>query len=143
GSSSSGRRASARWPGPRRLFLSAGTVLVRADDGGVEHHELVVSLARQGLEHPCKHAAFTPSPVAPVGGLPVPVPLRQITPGNAGAIAVDDGIDEQPVVGRRPADVTFAAGQEVLDLVPLVVAERIAMHVSASRLPTPDQSEAM
>jgi hypothetical protein len=36
---------------------------------------------------------------------------------------------------------TFAAGQEVLDLVPLVVAERIAMHVSASRLPTPHESE--
>jgi hypothetical protein len=34
----------------------------------------------------------------------VPVSLRQITPGNAGAIAVDDGIDEQSIVGSRPAD---------------------------------------
>jgi hypothetical protein len=35
----------------------------------------------------------------------------------------------------------FAAGQEILDLVPLVVAQGVAVHASASRLPTPHESE--
>jgi hypothetical protein len=30
--------------------LSAGTVLVRTHNGGVEHHELFVGIARQDLE---------------------------------------------------------------------------------------------
>jgi|RhiMethySRZTD1v2_1073278.scaffolds.fasta_scaffold30836_1 hypothetical protein len=84
GFSLSGRRASARWLDPRRLF-GAGAVLARAHDGGVGHHELVVSVARQGLEYPCEHAAFTPSPVATVRSPPVPVSPRQITPGDGRA----------------------------------------------------------
>src|SRR5262245_59549600 len=35
----------------------------------------------------------------------------------------------------------LAAGQEILDLVPLVVAQRVALHASASRWPTPDEPE--
>src|SRR5262249_23795744 len=35
----------------------------------------------------------------------------------------------------------LAAGQKILDLVPLVVAQGVAVHASASRLPTPHESE--
>ena len=41
-------------------------------------------------------------------------PLRQVTPGHARPVAIDDGIDEQAVVGRRTADVALAAGQKSL-----------------------------
>lgn len=122
--------------------MSAGAVLMRTHDGRVEHHVFVVGIPRQDLENPCKNAAFTPSPVALVGRFPVPVSLRKITPGNARAIAIDDRIDKQPVVGRGAADVALAAGQKILDLVPLVVSKRVSMHVSASGLPTPYESEA-
>jgi hypothetical protein len=102
-----------RWLGSRRLFLSAGAVLVRAHGRRVEHHELVVGVTSECFENPRKHAAFAPSAVAPVRCLPAPVPLRQIAPGDARAVTIDDGIDEQSVVGSRAADVTVAAGQEV------------------------------
>ena len=67
--------------------------------------------------------------------------LWQITPGYACPIAEDDGIDEQAIIGGRPADVAFAAGQEILDPVPLIVAQGMAMHPSASKLPTTHESE--
>lgn len=116
---------------------------MRPYDGGVDHVELVADIARQELENPCRHAAFSPSTIAPVGRSPAPVAFRQITPRNAGTIAVDDGIDEQPIVGSRPADVSLSAGQEILDPLPLVVGKRVAMHVSAPRLPTTHESERM
>ena len=46
-----------------------------------------------------------------------------------------------PIVGRRAADMALAAGQEILDLLPLVVAQGGAVHASAFRLPTPHESE--
>ena len=70
------------------------------------------------------------------------VALGQIAPRDARAIAIDDRVDEQAIVGRRTADMALAAGQEILDLVPLVVvAQGVAVHASASRLPTPHESE--
>jgi len=64
--------------------------------------------------------------------LPVPVSLRQVTPGNARAIPINHSIDEQAIVGRCAADMAFAARQKILDLVPLVLAQSMAVHVSAS-----------
>ena len=41
-------------------------------------------------------------------------------------MAMDDRVDEQAIVGSRTADMAFAAGQNILDLVPLVVAQGVA-----------------
>jgi hypothetical protein len=54
--------------------------------------------------------------------LPVAEPLRQVPPGNAGAVAVEHRLDEQAIVLGRHADVPLAARQQALDPVPLVVA---------------------
>jgi hypothetical protein len=40
-----------RWLDSRRLFLGAGAVLMRTNDGRVDHHELVVGIGRQSLEN--------------------------------------------------------------------------------------------
>ena len=89
----------------------------------------------------CENAAFAPSPKALMDGLAFAVSLRQVPPGNTRSVTIDDGIDEQPVVGRGAADVAFAARQEILDLRPLVVAQGVAVHLSASSLPTAHESE--
>ena len=67
--------------------------------------------------------------------------IRKITPGYAGTIAEDDGIREHAIVHRCATNMAVAAGQEVLDLQPLIVAQSMAMHVSASQLPTTQESE--
>jgi hypothetical protein len=71
----------------------------------------------------------------------VAVTLGQIAPRDARAIAENHGVDEQPIVRRRSSDMAFAAGQNVLDQEPLVVAQSIAMHRPASLLPTTHESE--
>jgi len=63
--------------------------------------------------------------------LPVAVALGQVAPGNAGAVTVEHRLHEQPVVLGRHPDVAFTARQQVLDPIPLVVAQAIAAHRSA------------
>lgn len=67
--------------------------------------------------------------------------LGQVPPGHPGPIAEDNRVDEQAIVGRRAADMTFASRQEILDLVPLIIAQSVAVHGPASSLPTPHESE--
>src|SRR3974377_1512354 len=114
---------------------------MRANDGRVDHHELVVSIGRQRLKNAGKHPALAPPSISPVRRLPFAVTLRQVTPGDAGAIPIDHRIHEQTVVGGRTADMAFPAGQEILDLLPLIVAQSIAVHGPASLEPTPHESE--
>jgi hypothetical protein len=71
----------------------------------------------------------------------VAITHRKIAPRNARPIAENHGIDEQPIVRRRSTDMAFSTGQHVLDLEPLIVAQSIAMHWSASLLPTTHESE--
>jgi hypothetical protein len=54
---------------------------------------------------------------------------------------MDDHVDELAIVDCRTADIALMAAQEILDLVPQVVAQGVAVHASASRLPTPHDSE--
>ena len=56
----------------------------------------------------------------------VPEPLRQITPGYARAIAVQHGLDEQPVVPGGHTHVTGAPGQQVLDAISLIVSKCVS-----------------
>src|SRR5206468_9340961 len=63
--------------------------------------------------------------------LPGPEPLRQVAPGDARPVAVQHRLHEQAVVLRRDPDVSQAPGQEILDPLPLVIAERVAAHRSS------------
>ena len=54
--------------------------------------------------------------------LPITKTLGQITPGNAGPISVDNRFNKQSIVCRRAPNMPFAAGQKILDPIPLVVA---------------------
>ena len=111
-----------RWLGPRRFFWGTGAVLVCAHAGRIYRHELRVGIKGQCFENASKNTTFAPSPQTLVRRLPLAVSLGQIAPRYAGSRTVDDGINEQAVVGRRAADVPLPARQEILDLGPLVVA---------------------
>ena len=97
-------------------------MLMRAHDGGVDHHVFVVVIARQQLENALENPALRPPAEALVDDLPITEALCKVAPGNSGTISLHGGFDEQPIIRRRAANVAFAAGQKILDPVPLVVA---------------------
>ena len=104
-------------------FLGARAMPMSAHDGGVDHHVLVIVLFGQELENPLENAALGPSVEALVDALPVAEALGQITPRDTGSKPEKNSFDEQPIVRRRAAHMAFAARQNVLDPIPLVIAQ--------------------
>ena len=96
-------------------------MLMGAHDSGIERHILIVAILRQSLEDTLENAALTPPSEARVGILPIAEALRKIAPWNAGAIAVEHGLDKEAVVRRGSANVAFTAGKKILDPFPLIV----------------------
>jgi hypothetical protein len=103
-------------------------VLARTDDRAVDHRVLVVGRISQMLEDPGPDPALAPAAEAAVDLVPVAEALRQIPPRDASTIAVEDGLDEPPMILRGDADMALAAGQQVLDPLPWVIAQSIAAH---------------
>jgi len=98
-------------------------------------------VARQQLENALENSALRPPIEALIDNLPVAETLGQIAPRDASPVSVQDGLDEQPIVGRRASYMAFPAGQKILDPVPLVVAYCIAAHRSALHKPTAHESQ--
>ena len=72
-------------------------MLVRPDDGAVDHGVFVVGLAGQVLKHPFPHPGLRPAAEAPVRVFPITKALRQVTPGNSGTVAIDNRFDKSAV----------------------------------------------
>ena len=87
---------------------------MRANNGGVDHHVLVVGIARQLLENVLENAALRPSAETLVDDFPITETLGQIASRNAGSISVKNGFDEQSVIRRRTPDMALPAGQKIL-----------------------------
>jgi hypothetical protein len=96
--------------------------LVRADNGGIDHHVFVVVIARQQLENALENPALGPPAEALVDDFPIAEALRKITPWDARSISAQNGFDEQPVISRSAPDMAFTTGQKILDPIPLIVA---------------------
>ena len=82
-----------------------------ADDRAVEHRVLVVRLTREMPEDPLPDPALGPAAEAGVHLLPITEACRQVTPGKAGAVAIEHRLDEQAVVLGGDPDMSGAAGQ--------------------------------
>jgi hypothetical protein len=83
---------------------------MRTNNGAVDHRVLVVRLTRQVLEDPGPHAGFAPATEPGVDLVPVAKAFRQIAPGYTGAVAVENGFDEQAIVLGGDADMALTAG---------------------------------
>src|ERR1700761_529223 len=101
-------------------------MLVSAHDSGVNHHGLIVVIAGQKPENPLENAALGPSVEALIDDLPVAKALGQIAPGDAGAKSEQNGSNEQPIVRCRAAKMALAPWQNILDPIPLIVAQPIS-----------------
>lgn len=108
-------------------------MLVGSHDGRVDHRVLVVGLLRQGFEDPLPDAALAPATVAQVHHPEVPETSWQIVPGDAGPVAIEHGIDEQAVVPGLCSGLAGTPGQQILDALPLIVAQRVSSgHLASS-----------
>jgi hypothetical protein len=87
-------------------------MLVRAHNGGLNDHVFVVMFTRQQLENTLENSILRPSTEALMHDLPIAKTLREIPPGNAGSISVENGFHEQSIVGCSPSHMTFAADQQ-------------------------------
>src|SRR5207248_605932 len=119
--------------GSSRLFLGAGAVLMSAHDGAVDDRVFVVGIGREMLEDALPDSGFGPAAKAPMHVLPVAEAFRQVAPGNAGAVAIQNRLDEQAVVRRGHADMALPSRQQLLDPLPLVIAQSVAAHRSAPK----------
>jgi hypothetical protein len=76
---------------------------VGAHDRAVDHGVFIVRIDRQPIEQLPPHTALGPSAEARVNRLAMTEALRQIAPRDARPVALQHGIDEQPIVlGRHP-----------------------------------------
>ena len=107
-------------------------MLVGAHDGAVEHRVFVVGVPREMPKYPLPDPRFGPAAEPPMHILPVTEPLRQVSPGDAGTVAVENRLDEQAVVRRRHPDMAFPPRQQVTDAVLLIVTKGVAAHGSTS-----------
>jgi hypothetical protein len=108
-------------------------VLVRSDDGGVDHRVFVIWIIGQGLEKTLPNPARGPPRKTPVGVLPVAEALRQIASRSARTEFPDHSLDEQAVAKlAATADRAGTARQKSLNPRKLVVAQSIALHRKAS-----------
>jgi hypothetical protein len=108
-------------------------VLVRAHDGRVDQGIFVVRIAREPIEDPLPDACLAPTRVTEVYDAEVTEALRQVSPRDAGAVAIEHGVDEEAVVTGRHTHMACSAGQQVLDAGPLVVSEGVsAVHGSSA-----------
>jgi hypothetical protein len=97
-------------------------MLVGTNNGGIDHHVFVVVVARQSFENTVENPALRPPAEALMNDFPITETLRQITPRNAGSVAVENRFHEQPIVRRSAPHMTFAPGKKILDPFPLIVA---------------------
>ena len=87
-------------------------MLVSTDYRAVDYHVFVVVVSRQMPENALDHTAFAPAAQTPVDVLPVSKTGRQITPGNASAVAIQNRFHKQTVIRDRTVDVAFTTREK-------------------------------
>src|SRR5262249_39099454 len=118
----SSRRAIGQWP----LFESpfcAGCMLVRPDDGGIDHHVLEIWVLPQDFEKTLPNALFRPAIEPHENAIPRAKWFRKIAPRCTRAQNPKHSIEEQPVILASPTSVAFLARYQMLDTRPLHIAE--------------------
>ncbi|KOR40468.1 hypothetical protein ADT25_03095, partial [Xanthomonas oryzae] len=86
----------------------------------------VVGVFGQGLEHPLPDAGPTPAAMSQMNNAEIPEAFREISPGNTGSIAIQHGIDKEPIVFSGHTDVAGSAGKQIADAIPLIVSQGVA-----------------
>src|SRR5713101_1782937 len=82
----------------RLFFRCAGAVLMRPDNGAVDHGVFVVGISGQVLKNALPNPVLGPAAEAPMGVVPAPQSLWQVAPRNSGAVSIQNRFDESAIV---------------------------------------------
>jgi len=104
------------------FFGGAGAVLVRPNNGAVDHGVFVVGVGGQMLKDALPHGALGPATEPPVRVLPITKALGQIAPGNSSAVPIHNRFDESAIVAGGYPGVPRLPRKQVLDPLPLIIA---------------------
>jgi hypothetical protein len=91
-------------------------------DGRIDHRVFVVGILGQMLEHPLPDARLGPTGKARMNRFPRAEALRQVAPGHAGSITVQNRLDKKTIVLGGHAHIPLTSRQQILDPLPFVVA---------------------
>ena len=75
--------------------MGAGTVLMGAHDGAVDHRVFIVGRCGQLLKSPLPDTGFSPTAEAMVNVFTVTETLRQVPPGDTRAVPIEHRLHEQ------------------------------------------------
>jgi hypothetical protein len=80
-------------------------VLVRANNGAVDHGVLVIGIGGEMLKDPLPNPGPGSAAEPPVRVLPIAKALWQIAPRNSGAVSIQNRFDESAIIAGGDADV--------------------------------------
>jgi hypothetical protein len=112
----------------------------RANDRRVDHHIFGVAIAGQVFQKRSKPRPHTIGRSVD-GYFPRAEARWQIAPRNACAVAIENGVNEQPVLLHRAAHVTLPARKKVFDPLPFVIAQSARSIGQPQKEPTAYESE--
>jgi hypothetical protein len=78
-------------------------MLMRPDDGGVDHDVFEVWIVGHRLKQPIPYAIFGPSGKADEHAIPIAEVIRQITPGDTCSGEPQDRFYKQAIIRAGPA----------------------------------------
>ena len=100
-------------------------------DRAVDHRVFIIGIDGQQSKDAGPDSTFGPAAMPPMRVVPVTEVFRNVTPGDARAIAVEHHVHEKPVIHGGDPNRPHPSRQGVLDPVPLVIAESFVAHWSA------------
>jgi hypothetical protein len=98
-------------------------MLVHPNDGGVEDQVFEVRIVRKGRKNAMPHAPFAPPVEAHEDAVPFAENRRKIAPGRPGAGDPQHCFDEHAIVRASAAGILGLADTQLLDALPLLVAQ--------------------
>jgi hypothetical protein len=107
--------------------FSARRLLVRANDGAVDHQILVVAIG-QSSEQALPDASMAPVAEAPMHRFPLAVPLRQVAPACVRPQNPQTSVDEQTIIRSRTSRVASLPRQQWRYLRPLRLSKLISLR---------------
>jgi hypothetical protein len=113
---------------PLFFAASAGSLLMRPHDGGIDHQPFQIGLARQGGEDLVQNAHLDPAIVPALHALVFAEPPRQIALAPARAGHPQQRVQKPSIVGAWTSLALPAARHKLLKLLPLVVQKPFAIH---------------
>jgi hypothetical protein len=89
-------------------------VLLRPNNGVVDHGVFVVGINSRMLKDALPYAGLGPAAEPPVRVLPLAKALGQIAPGNSAAVPIHNRFESAIVAGRYPASPGFPESKSLI-----------------------------